>query len=56
MNCAEVMSRLEALGTEQTRRTFRRHGAVEPFFGVKVGDLKPLAKQLKGRQNLALEL
>jgi len=50
------MSRLEALGTEQTRRTFRRHGAVEPFFGVKVGDLKPLAKQLKGRQKLALEL
>lgn len=56
MNLDEVMNALEALGTEQTRKTFRRHGAVEPFFGVKVGDMKPLAKQLKGQQALALKL
>jgi len=52
----EVMSALEALGSETTKRTLVRHGAVEPFFGVKVGDLKPLQKQLKGQQELALEL
>src|SRR6185369_17273763 len=33
-----------------------KHGAKEPFFGVKIGDLKPLAKKLKGEQALALEL
>jgi hypothetical protein len=56
MTCDEVMSELEALGSAQTRKVLRRHGAVDPFFGVKIGDLKPLAKKLKGRQELALEL
>ncbi|WP_366414818.1 hypothetical protein [Paenibacillus sp. GP183] len=36
----EVMNNLEEMGTEQTKRTFMRHGAKEPLFGVKVGDLK----------------
>ena len=51
-----VMQQLEALGSAQTKKTLLRHGAVEPFFGVKVGDLKPLAKTLKGQQDLALAL
>ncbi len=51
-----VLAQLEALGSAQTKKTLLRHGAVEPFFGVKIGDLKPLAKQLKGQQDLALEL
>ena len=54
---AEVMSELERFGTEQTRKTFARHGApVDQMFGVKVGDLKTIAKKIKGRQELALEL
>ncbi len=56
MTVTEVMSQLESLGSEQTRKILRRHGAVDPFFGVKVGDLKPVAKKLKGQQDLALEL
>lgn len=53
----EVMLELERLGTEQTRRTFARHGApVDQMFGVKVGDLKTILKKIKGRQELALEL
>lgn len=56
MNLPEVMARLAALGTAATKKTFLRHGAVEPLFGVKIGDLKPLQKQLKGRQDLALAL
>lgn len=56
MPVADVMTQLEALGSEQTRKILRRHGAVDPFFGVKVGDLKPVAKKLKGQQDLALEL
>ena len=51
------MKDLERLGTEQTRKTFARHGApIDQLFGVKVGDLKTIAKKIKGRQDLALEL
>ena len=53
---SQVMSALKKAGTEQTRKTFARHGAPENFFGVKVGDLKVIAKQIKGNQELACEL
>lgn len=56
VNLEEIMSRLEELGTEQTKNTFIRHGAKEPFFGVKVGDLKKLVKFVKKNQDLALSL
>lgn len=56
MTYAEVMARLEEMGTEQTKKTFIRHGASEPLFGVKVGDLKKLVKQVSKDQDLALAL
>jgi 3-methyladenine DNA glycosylase AlkD len=56
MNLPDVMAELQRRGSEATKRTLMRHGAKEPFFGVKIGDMKPIAKQLKGRQELALEL
>jgi len=52
----EVMDKLEAMGSEQTRKTFRNHGAEGPLFGVKVGDMKPLVKEVKRDQALALAL
>ncbi|MBB6693757.1 DNA alkylation repair protein [Cohnella xylanilytica] len=52
----EIMDKLEQLGTEQTKRTFVRHGAKEPLFGVKVGDLKKLVKDVKKDQSLARAL
>jgi 3-methyladenine DNA glycosylase AlkD len=52
----QVMSELEKKGTAQTRKTYTRHGIKEPMFGVKIGDLKPIAKQIKGNQELAYEL
>ncbi len=57
LTLADVMRDLERLGTEQTRKTFARHGApVDQMFGVKVGDLKTIVKKIKGHQSLALEL
>lgn len=50
------MTALKKAGTEQTRKTFARHGAPDNFFGVKVADLKVIAKQIKGNQDLACEL
>lgn len=56
MSTSKIMEELAQLGSEQTRKTFRNHGAPESMFGVKVGDLKPIAKRLKGQQATALEL
>jgi 3-methyladenine DNA glycosylase AlkD len=56
MKLPEVIAALKRMGSEATKRILLKHGAREPFFGVKIGDMKPLAKQLKGRQELALEL
>ncbi|MBS4190096.1 DNA alkylation repair protein [Bacillus sp. FJAT-49705] len=56
MTYDEIMKSLEELGTEQTKKTFIRHGAKEPLFGVKVGDLKKLVKYVKKDQELALKL
>jgi hypothetical protein len=36
--------------------TFLRHGATEPLFGVKIGDLKKLVKDVKKDQELAKAL
>ncbi|WP_442484623.1 DNA alkylation repair protein [Aeoliella sp. SH292] len=53
----QVMAALEAKGSAQTRKTFARHGApVDSMFGVKVGDIKEIAKKIKGNQELALAL
>ena len=56
MSLPQVMATLEAMGTEQTRRTYLRHGVGEPLFGVRFGDLRPLAKRLGRDHDLAREL
>lgn len=56
MTLEEVMRQLESLGTAQTVKTFRNHGAQGEMFGVKVGDLKKILKHIKGDQELALKL
>jgi DNA alkylation repair enzyme len=52
----EVMAALDAAGTEQTRKTYRRHGASDPLFGVKFGDLRPLARRIGTDHDLAERL
>lgn len=56
MTLAEVMQILEAAGSEQTRKTYARHGATGPMFGVRFGDLFPLMKKIDVDQPLAREL
>ncbi len=56
MTLKDVMAALQAKGDPTIKRIFFRHGAKEPFFGVRVGDMKPIAKAIKGRQDLALAL
>jgi 3-methyladenine DNA glycosylase AlkD len=52
----EVLVELQKKGDAQTRKTFSRHGAPAGTIGVKVGDLKTIAKRVKGNQSLACEL
>ncbi len=56
MTLDQIMSHLEQMGSAQTKKTFLRHGAREPFFGVKVGDLKTIQKKIKHNHDLALQL
>jgi hypothetical protein len=53
MSLDQAMAALEALGTEPTRSTYLRHGMSEPLFGVRFGDLRPLAKRLGRNHDLA---
>lgn len=53
---ASVMAELEAAGTEQNRKIYRRHGAPEPLFGVSFSFLQTLKKRLKANQALAEQL
>jgi 3-methyladenine DNA glycosylase AlkD len=56
MSLKEVMSELKRLGNEQQKKTFLRHGAREPFFGVKIADLKLIQKKIKRDYELSLAL
>jgi 3-methyladenine DNA glycosylase AlkD len=56
MNLDQAMSELAAKGSEATKRLWIKHGAKEPFFGVKIADLKAIQKKIKGDQALALKL
>ncbi len=50
------MKSLEEMGNPGTKKIFIKHGAKEPIFGVKVGDLKIIQKKVKKNQELSLEL
>ncbi len=56
LTLAEVMTTLEAAGTEQARKTYTRHGASGPMFGVSFATLKVLMKQIDVDHELALAL
>ena len=56
MNLQETLDTLKSLGKEQTRKTYRRHGAGEDVYGVSTPDLKSLQKKIKVDQALAGEL
>ena len=56
MTAKEIMTQLEQFGDEKTKKTLMTHGAKEPFFGVKVADLKKILKKTKKNHDLSLEL
>jgi 3-methyladenine DNA glycosylase AlkD len=55
MTTDEVMQQLETMGNESIKNTLMKHGAHEPFFGVKVEDLKKIQKKVKNDYALSAE-
>src|SRR5258707_10226644 len=56
MNLHETLDALKSAGKEQTRKTYRRHGAGEDCYGVSTPDLTKLQKKIKQDHGLAGEL
>ena len=56
MSVADVMRELKKAGSAQTRKTYARHGALEPMFGVSFATLKTLMKRIDVDHELALAL
>jgi len=56
MTSDEVMQFLQDHGSEQTRKVLRKHGARDPFYGVRISDLTIIQKKVKKDHNLALKL
>lgn len=52
-----ILADLKKVSDPQTKKTYVRHGApADKVYGVKVGAMKPIAKKIKGEQQLGLEL
>jgi 3-methyladenine DNA glycosylase AlkD len=56
MTLEETMSALEKSGSAQTRKTYARHGATGPMFGVSFATLKIMLKRIRIDHELALAL
>jgi 3-methyladenine DNA glycosylase AlkD len=56
MTAKEVVEELRTLGSESIKKVLRNHGVQEPFFGVKIGDMKKIEKRIKKDYQLALDL
>ena len=56
MSLDETMRALEKAGSAQTRKTYARHGAQEPMFGVSFATMKTLVKRIGVDHELALAL
>jgi 3-methyladenine DNA glycosylase AlkD len=52
----QVMAELKKKGDPKTRATLLRHGAPDDILGVKIAELKTIAKKIKGNQELACQL
>lgn len=57
MTATQILAELKTLGSESYKKTMIRHGAKEPFFGVKIEDMKKrFVKPIKKDYQLALDL
>lgn len=56
MTAKAILDELRPLGRESYKKVMRNHGVPEPFFGVKIEELKKIQKRIKRDYQLALDL
>ena len=56
MTVKQILAKLESLGDDARRTHNAKAGAPDNQFGVKLGDIRAVAKELKSNHGLALEL
>ena len=56
MTSKEILTQLKSLGSESIKKVLVKHGAREPFYGVKVEELKKIQKKVKMDYKLSMEL
>jgi len=56
MTLKDALSSLEELGTERMREFNKKHGVGQNQFGVKMGDIRAVAKKIKTDHDLSLKL
>lgn len=56
MTAKAILDELKPLGLESYRKVMLNHGVKEPFFGVKIEELKKIEKRIKKDYQLALDL
>ena len=56
MNTDDILAEFEAAGSERLRAQNARHGVDQPQFGVKMGDIRAMAKRIKKNHPLAIDL
>lgn len=56
MTAQAILEELKPLGRDSYKKVLLNHGVKEPFFGVKIEDLKKIQKRIKRDYHLALDL
>jgi hypothetical protein len=56
MTFAEIMQFLKDHENPNGKKVLMRHGAREPFYGVRIGDMKEVVKKVKKNHELAMQL
>jgi 3-methyladenine DNA glycosylase AlkD len=56
MTAKEILDEIKPLGRDSYKKVMLNHGVKEPFFGVKISDLKKIQKRIKKNYQLALDL
>lgn len=56
MTAQDIINEIKPLGQESYKRTMLKHGVKEPFFGVKIEDMKKIVTRVRTDYQLALDL
>lgn len=56
MSAEEILNEIKSMASESNKNVLLKHGAKEPFYGVKIQDLKKIQKKIKKDHQLSLEL